>query len=63
MIWDVETGRLLRTLRHDRPYERMDITGVGSIIEAQSITLLALGGVGQRTRARYKIVCQNAIWY
>ncbi len=46
-VWDVETGELLRTLRHDRPYERMDITGVGGITEAQRITLLALGAVDQ----------------
>jgi WD40 repeat protein len=43
MIWDVGTGRLLRTLRHDRPYERMSITDLGGITEAQRITLPALG--------------------
>jgi WD40 repeat protein len=45
MIWDLHTGRHLRTRRHDRPYERLDITGIKGLTEAQKATLRALGAV------------------
>ena len=35
----------LHTLRGDRPYERMDITGLTGVTEAQRAALLALGAV------------------
>jgi WD40 repeat protein len=44
-LWDVRTGESVRTLRSDRPYEGMNITGVTGIIEAQKSTLKALGAV------------------
>jgi hypothetical protein len=31
------------TLRRDRPYERLDITGIRGVTEAQKASLLALG--------------------
>ena len=44
-LWDVQTGACLKTLRSDRPYERMNITGVTGLTEAQKGTLKALGAV------------------
>ncbi len=44
-IWDLERGEHLRTLRRDRPYERLDITGIRGLTEAQKATLRALGAV------------------
>jgi WD40 repeat protein/transcriptional regulator with XRE-family HTH domain len=44
-VWSTDTGMLLHTLRADRPYERMDITGLGGITEAQRASLKALGAV------------------
>jgi WD40 repeat protein/transcriptional regulator with XRE-family HTH domain len=42
-LWDLETGAHHKTLRRDRPYERMDITGLSGITEAQRESLFALG--------------------
>ncbi len=44
-IWDVHTWTCIQTLRNDRPYERMNITGVTGITGAQRTMLLALGAV------------------
>jgi WD40 repeat protein len=44
-LWDVQTSTCLKTLRADRPYERMNITGVTGLTEAQKATLKALGAV------------------
>jgi WD40 repeat protein/DNA-binding XRE family transcriptional regulator len=44
-IWDSESGEKLQTLRRERPYERLDISGVQGLTEAQKATLLALGAV------------------
>jgi WD40 repeat protein/tRNA A-37 threonylcarbamoyl transferase component Bud32 len=44
-IWDVESGEHLRTLRRDRPYERLTITGIRGLTQAQIATLRALGAV------------------
>jgi WD40 repeat protein len=44
-IWDLDSGEALRTLRRDRPYERLDITGIRGLTEAQKATLQALGAV------------------
>src|SRR5229473_3267578 len=44
-VWDQESGERLRTLRRDRPYERMDISGVKGLTEAQKASLRALGAV------------------
>jgi len=42
-LWNLESGEHLRTLRRDRPYERMDITGLRGITPAQRASLIALG--------------------
>jgi WD40 repeat protein len=44
-IWDLQSGELLRTLRRDRPYERLNITGIQGLTEAQKTTLRALGAI------------------
>jgi WD40 repeat protein len=46
-LWDVRTGECFKTLRPDRPYERMNITGVTGLTEAQKASLRALGAVGE----------------
>ncbi len=44
-LWDLQRGEHLRTLRRDRPYERLDITGIRGLTEAQKATLRALGAI------------------
>ncbi len=44
-LWDTQSGECLKTLYADRPYERMNITGVTSLTEAQKGTLKALGAL------------------
>jgi WD40 repeat protein/transcriptional regulator with XRE-family HTH domain len=44
-IWELESGEHLHTLRRDRPYERLNITGIRGLTEAQKATLRALGAV------------------
>ena len=46
-IWDA-VGAQLHTLRPDRRYERMDITGLTGVTPAQRQALLALGAVEMR---------------
>lgn len=45
MLWDLNTGAHLQTLRRDRPYERLNITGIKGLTAAQKATLRALGAV------------------
>ncbi len=42
-LWDLHSGEHLRTLRRDRPYERLDITGIRGVTEAQKASLRTLG--------------------
>lgn len=44
-LWDVETGACHQVLRSERPYERMNITGIKGIPEAQKASLKALGAI------------------
>lgn len=44
-LWDIERAERIRTLRIDRPYERMDISGLAGVSEAQRAALIALGAV------------------
>ncbi len=44
-LWDLESGQSLGTLRRDRPYERLTITGIRGLTQAQKATLRALGAV------------------
>jgi hypothetical protein len=42
-LWDTSSGTLQRTLRAERRYEGLDITGLTGVTEAQRQALLALG--------------------
>jgi WD40 repeat protein len=44
-VWDARDGACLHALRSDRQYQRMDITGLTGVTEAQRAALLALGAV------------------
>jgi WD40 repeat protein len=44
-LWDVATGKCLKTLRNKRPYEQMNITKVSGLTEAQKESLKVLGAV------------------
>lgn len=44
-LWDVRTGECLKTLRQEKPYESMNITGVKGLTEAQKATLMDLGAI------------------
>jgi len=44
-LWGLESGQHLHTLRRDRPYERLTITGIRGLTEAQKASLRALGAV------------------
>ena len=44
-LWELESGKHLRTLRCDRPYERLTITGIRGLTRAEIATLRALGAV------------------
>ncbi|MGF1499942.1 MAG: NB-ARC domain-containing protein [Elainellaceae cyanobacterium] len=44
-LWDAVSGECLMTLRVERPYEGMNITGITGLTAAQKATLLALGAV------------------
>ncbi len=48
-VWDLESAELLWTLRRDRPYERLNITGTKGLTEAQKATLRALGAIEEVT--------------
>ena len=44
-LWDVRTGECLKTLKAEKPYVRMNITGVTGLTEATIAILKALGAV------------------
>jgi WD40 repeat protein/transcriptional regulator with XRE-family HTH domain len=48
-LWELEHGEHLRTLRRDRPYERLDITGIRGLTQAEIATLRALGAIENAT--------------
>jgi WD40 repeat protein len=49
MLWDPESGACRATLRPDRRYERMDITGLTGVSDVQKMVLRTLGAV-ERSR-------------
>ncbi len=53
-IWDLESAELLRALQRDRPYERLEISGLRGLTEAQRAMLRALGAVEDKERPREK---------
>jgi WD40 repeat protein/transcriptional regulator with XRE-family HTH domain len=44
-LWEASSGNCIRTLRAERRYERLDITGLTGVTSAQRAALLALGAV------------------
>jgi hypothetical protein len=44
-LWDAHTGANAHILRAERRYERMDITGLTGITDAQHQAMLTLGAV------------------
>ena len=44
-FWDVQSGEVLRRRRRDRPYERLNITGVRGLTPAQLASLRELGAI------------------
>jgi WD40 repeat protein/DNA-binding CsgD family transcriptional regulator/transcriptional regulator with XRE-family HTH domain len=42
-LWETRTGRCLSTLRGERPYERLNMSGVRGLTEAEKASLRALG--------------------
>ena len=62
-VWDLESGELLRTLRRDRLYERLNITGVKGLTEAQKDTLRALGAIEATLTSRTISSGQKNIFY
>jgi WD40 repeat protein len=51
-LWDLQSSEYVQTLRRDRPYERLSITGIRGLNEAQKATLQALGAIEEK--ASYK---------
>jgi len=45
ILWDLEGGERICTLQRDRPYERLNITGIRGLTEEQEVTLHALGAI------------------
>jgi WD40 repeat protein/transcriptional regulator with XRE-family HTH domain len=45
-VWELASGKQLRTLRRDRPYERLDISEAKGLTQVQRASLLALGATG-----------------
>jgi WD40 repeat protein len=48
-LWAPGSGTCLRTLRSDRRYERLNITGLTGVTDAQRAELLALGALDAQT--------------
>jgi WD40 repeat protein len=46
-LWKASTGSHLRTMQIERRYERLAMTGLTGITDAQRTALLALGAVEQ----------------
>jgi WD40 repeat protein len=44
-LWELSSGTCLRVVRGDRPYERMNITGLTGVTDAQRAALFTLGAV------------------
>ena len=51
-LWDLESGEPLQTLQQDRPYERLNITGIRGLTEAQKVSLHALGAFEETSDGR-----------
>ena len=52
-IWQLEGGEHMETLRRDRPYERLDITGIKGLADAQKSTLKMMGAIEQENDSEH----------
>jgi WD40 repeat protein len=52
VLWDLDGGGPLQTLRRDRPYERLNITGIRGLSAAQKASLRALGAFEETSVGR-----------
>jgi WD40 repeat protein/transcriptional regulator with XRE-family HTH domain len=52
LLWNLHSGEHLQTLRHDRPYERLTITDIRGLTQAQKASLRALGAVEESNANR-----------
>ena len=52
VLWDLHGGEPLQTLRRDRPYERLNITGIRGLSAAQKASLRALGAFEETSVGR-----------
>jgi WD40 repeat protein/transcriptional regulator with XRE-family HTH domain len=53
-LWDANSGACLRTLRPERRYERLDVTGLSGITEGQRAALLASGAIDHAAPGRVR---------
>jgi WD40 repeat protein len=51
-LWEAGSGAFLRSLRSDHHYQRLDITGMTGVTEAQRAALLDLGAIEQAPASR-----------
>lgn len=49
-LWEFASGKHLQTLRRDRPYERLNISGVKGLTAAQKLSLRLMGAFDATTR-------------
>jgi WD40 repeat protein len=52
LLWNLHSGEHLQTLRRDRPYERLNITDIRGLAEAQKASLCALGAFEEMRDSR-----------
>jgi WD40 repeat protein len=48
MLWNLFSSEHLQTLRRNRPYERLNITGIRGVTEAQKTSLRTLGAFEEK---------------
>jgi WD40 repeat protein len=58
-LWEVSSGACLRVLRLERHYERLDITGLMGITDAQRQALLTLGAVENEASTSREQIAQR----
>jgi WD40 repeat protein len=44
-LWELTSGERRHTHRHERPYERLDISGTKGLAQAQKASLYTLGAI------------------
>ena len=60
ILWNVRTGECLSMVRN-RLYERMNITGITGLTEAQKATLRELGAVEEGASSSHSVVLQEVV--